>query len=265
MSKQKNTDLTDLDQEPNNVNTRPSPRRRGCLGTLFSTIFAPIMGPLRLALTLAIVAAAVILTLQVSDFLDDPFGSIGSMFGFGESDPEVIDSRTIVLGIREMAVLQTITSDVQIDKTVVDTGPSPDAEIRVTYVGHVTAGIDLSLITEEAVIQNDDGGLTITLPPAYLTGCYLGKADVVSRKCTDIPALQDCGKIVDRMLDEAHDRGIDELREMAYEENWLELAYEEAELRIYNLLISLGYDRVAFARSDQTLPADSSCFPANDS
>lgn len=258
MSKRKNGSLVTQDGEKMIVEVQSTPRRRGgCLGA----IFAPILGPLRLAFTLVIVVLAVLLTLQVADFLDDPFGSIGEFFGFGESDPEVINTTTIVLGIREMAVLQTITSDVQIDKTVVDTGPSPDAEIRVSYIGHVTAGIDLSLIKDEDVFQNEEGILTIILPPAYLTGCYLGKADVVSRKCTDIPALQDCGKIIDRMLDEAHDRGIDELRDLAYEENWLELAYEEAEIRVQNLLNSLGHDRVVFQRSDTILEADASCYP----
>ncbi len=241
--------------------TAASRRQGGCLGKLFGTLFAPLLGPFRLAMTIAIVAAAVILTLTFSDFLRDPLDGFLGIFGFGDSDPKEVDSRTIVLGIREMAVLQTVTGDIQVDKTIVDRGASPDAEIRVQYIGHVTAGIDLSLITEENIVQNEDGSLVITLPPAQIMGCYLGKPDVVNRKCTEIIAVQDCGKIVDRMLDEAHDRGIEELYETAYELELLEQAYQEAERRVYDLLKGLGYEKVTFQRSALVLPDDASCFP----
>jgi hypothetical protein len=237
------------------------PRRGGCLGSLFGTLLAPIMGPIRLALTLALVAAAVILTLTFSDFLRDPLDGILGIFGFGDSNPEVVDSTTIVLGIREMAMLQTVTGDIQIDKTVVDKGASPDAEIRVQYIGHVTAGIDLSQITDENIIQYEDGSLTITLPPAQITGCYLGKPDVVSRKCTDIPLAQDCGKIIDGMLETAYDRGIEELHETANEIELLAQANQEAERRVYDLLRGLGYENVTFQRSALVLPDDASCYP----
>jgi hypothetical protein len=206
----------------------------------------------------------VILTLTFADFLRDPLDGFLGIFGFGDSDPEVVDSTTIVLGIREMALLQTVTGDIQVDKTVVDKGASPDAEIRVQYIGHVTAGIDLSLVTEDNILKNEGGSLTIVLPPAQITGCYLGKPDVVNRQCTDIPALQDCGKIVDGMLDVAYDRGVEELYETAYELDLLEQAYSEAERRVYDLLKGFGYEHVTFQRSEMVLPDDPTCFPDGD-
>ena len=238
-----------------------TPRRQGCLGSLMGMVLAPAMGPIRVALMIAFVLAVVILTLALSDFLRDPLDGILGIFGFGDSDPEVVDSVTIVLGIQEMAILETIEGKIQVDKTVIDKGASPDAEIRVQYLSEVRAGIDLSLVTEENVVQNEDGSLMITLPPAHITLCDLGKPDVISRKCTDIPALQDCGKIVDEMLEEAYDRGIEELHETAYELDLLSQAYEEAERRVYDLLKGLGYANVTFQRSDLLLPDDESCFP----
>lgn len=236
-------------------------RRRRTGGGCLLGMFAPLFGPARLILLVAVVVLTAMLTLQFSDFLRDPFDSVLSVFGFEtDSEPEVVDNRTIVLGIREMAVLQTATGDIQVDKTVVDTGAAPDAELRVSYVGVVTAGIDLSLVAEEDIIANADGSVTVILPPAQLTGCYLGKPDVVSRSCTDIPGLQDCGKIVNGMQDEAYDRSIDELRETALEMNLLQLAYEEAEARLAILLDSLGYERVRFERSPEPLPASETCF-----
>ncbi|MBN1564186.1 MAG: DUF4230 domain-containing protein [Anaerolineae bacterium] len=234
--------------------------RRGCLGSLFGTLLAPLFGPFRMAMTLAIVAAAVILTLTFSDFLRDPLDGFLGIFGFGDSDPVEVDSTTIVLGIQEMAVLETIEGTIQIEKTVVDKGASPDAEIRVRYISEIRAGIDLSLITEDDIVVNEDGSLIILLPPAQITLCDLGKPDVVDRTCTDIPLVQDCGKIVDGMLDTAYDRGIEELRETAYELDLLSQANDEAERRIYDLIKGLGYENITFKRSELILPDDPSCY-----
>ncbi len=226
---------------------------RGCL--------MPGLLPVLLVLMVAVACAAMLLTLQLSDLLRNPLDSALELLGFEDSKPEVADSRTIVLGIQKMAVLQTATGDIQVIKTVVDTGPAPDAELKVSYVGHVTAGIDLSLVTEQNIVTQPDGSLAVTLPPAQLTGCYLGKAEILNRSCTDIPLVQDCGGIVQRLQDEAYDRGIDELRETALEMDLLSLAYREAESRIFNLLKSLGYDNVTFQRSAEPLEPNATCFP----
>ncbi len=101
--------------------------------------------------------------LSVTNPLDEFLG----VFGFDrDAEPEVVDSRTIVLSIQEMAVLETVKSGILITKTVVDSSAAPDAEMQISYVGTVKAGVDLSLVGEEDVIVNADDSLTITLPPA---------------------------------------------------------------------------------------------------
>lgn len=208
-----------------------------------------------------VICMALVMTFEFASFLRDPLDNFLAVFGFdADSEPEVVDSTTIVLGIQEMALLQTASGDLLISKTVVDTGAAPDAEITVSYIGHVTAGVDLALVTTDNILTDESGTLTIILPPAQLTGCYLGKPDIVQRNCTDIPLVQDCGKIVESLQDEAYDRALEELRETAYELNLLELAYQEAESRIFDLLKNLGHTDVTFQLSDDILPPSDTCF-----
>lgn len=234
-----------------------SARLQGCWGNC-----AFFGGLSFLVLTIVFSCLLVVMVVGVVDFMRAPLDNFLSVFGFdADAEPEVVDSRTIVLGIREMALLQTAIGDIQISKTVIDSGAAPDAELRVNYIGQVTAGIDLAQITEESVVTNPDGSITVTLPPAQLTGCYLGKPDVVHRSCTDIPLMQDCGKIVEGMEEEAYDRALVELRETAYEMNLLDLAYQQAEGRIYDLMAALGYERVSFERGAGELAPDQTCLP----
>lgn len=232
-------------------------QQRGCWGTcaLFS-------GASLLVLVLVFAFLLVVTIVNVSGFLRDPVDNFLAVFGFeSNTTPQEVDSQTVVLGIREMALLQTASGDIQITKTVVDTGPAPDAELAVSYVGYVTAGIDLAEVGEEDLVVAGDGSLTVTLPPAHLTGCFLGKPTVLARSCTDIPFVQDCGRVIQGLHDKAYDRALEELRETAYEMNLVELAYTEAETRIYDLLSQLGYDTLRFERSPEEMPAAATCFP----
>jgi hypothetical protein len=233
----------------------PPPRRHGCLGTL-----ALLNSCSQWAVLLIFGGVILVVVLLAVRFVRDPIDNVLGLFGFERnSTPVVVDSRTIVLGIQKMAVLQTASGDIQITKTVVDTSAAPDAELRVSYIGHVTAGIDLSRVGEQDIVAGPDGRLTVTLPPAQLTGCYLGKPDIVSWSCTGIPLLQSCTKINERLQDEAYKRAIEELSQTASDLKLLDLANQEAESRIYNLLTSLGYPQVSFNRSTEILPPNDSC------
>ena len=256
---------TDADSEPlyeeeNDVRKRrgDSGSRRGCFGSVLY-----VVGIVRLAITVLILVIVILVAYQLVGFVRDPLDNVLEFVGFDRnSTPVVVDSRTIVLGIQDMAVLQTTSGDLEITKTVVDTGPSPDAEIVVSYIGHVTAGIDLSQITEDDIVAQDDGSLAVRLPPAQLTGCYLGKPAVMSRTCTDIPFVQDCASIVARMQDTAYDRALEELRQTAEELNLVDRADREAQARIYGLLKNLGYSKVEFQQPDGESPTPSpSCYP----
>ncbi len=256
--------------EAKEKHTAPKDKPKQGRGCLLGALTAPqrwarlgLVGGMALALVLLLtVCATVIVTVQAMDFLRDPLGGFLGVFGFDpNATPQEVDSRTIVLGIQQMAILQTTSGDIEITKTVVDTGAAPDAELTVSYVGHVTAGIDLSQVTEENVLVNPDGSVTVTLPPAYLTGCYLGKAQILNQSCTDIPFVQDCNKIVAELRSVAYDRALEELRATAEELQLAENAYQEAEAQLYDLLGSFGFTRITFQRSEGTASPDASCYP----
>jgi hypothetical protein len=245
----------DPQERPRRRSRRGTRQGLGCLGTLRLVALLPV-----LVIALVVGCMMLVMLFEFASFMRDPLDNFLGVFGFDpDAKPEEVDSITIVLGIREMSILETIRSDILITKTVVDSGAAPDAELRVTYLGWVKAGIDLSLVTEDSIVARSDGSLTITLPPAQLTWCDLGKPDN-DVDCTDIPFVQDCNAIVDRLQDEAYDRAIEELRETAYELDLLTLANDEAESRVYALLESLGYTRVTFQRSTEELPASETCF-----
>ncbi len=256
-------------EEPKEKHPAPLKNTQQGRGCALSMLTAPqrwarlgLVGGMALALVLLLtVCATVIVTVQAMDFLRDPLGGFLGVFGFeANATPQEVDSRTIVLGIQQMALLQTASGNIEITKTVVDTGAAPDAELMVSYVGHVTAGIDLSQVREEDVAVNPDGSVTVTLPPAYLTGCYLGKAQILSQSCTDIPLVQDCNKIVAELRSVAYDRALEELRATAEELQLTELAYQQAEAQLYELLGNFGFTTITFQRSEATVPPDGSCF-----
>lgn len=240
----------------------PPPPRRGCLEN------CALFGGLSLLLLTAVFAClALVLTIEVADFLRDPVDNFLGIFGLNDdSPPRVIESETIVLGIQEMAVLQTVSGDIEVRERVLDEGPGVfldvlDAEMWVSYVGRVTIGIDLALITEDDITTNEDGSLSVKLPPTQVTGCYLGKPQIISKDC---PVGRDCGDIVEESYDEAWDQAIPKLLDKAYELDLLGLAYDTAEAQIYYLLHKLGYEvEIQFVRSDEQLPPHASCTPGS--
>ncbi len=256
--------------EAKEKHTAPKEEGKQGRGCLLSALTAPqrwarlgMVGGMAAALVLLLtVCATMIVTVQAMDFLRDPLGGFLGVFGFEtNATPQEVDSRTVVLGIQQMALLQTASGDIEITKTVVDTGAAPDAELMVSYVGHVTAGIDLSQVTEENVQVNPDGSVTVTLPPAYLTGCYLGKAQILNQSCTDIPFVQDCNEIIAQLRSTAYDRALEELRTTAEELQLTNKAYQEAEAQLYDLLGNFGFTAIIFQRNDAAVPPDASCYP----
>lgn len=169
------------------------------------------------------------------------------------------DALVIQLEIQELAEVELYEAAIDLTITVIDTGAAPDAELTLTALGTVTAGIDLSQFSQDDITVQPDRSLLITLPATQLTGCYLDQPEY-DISCTDIPFVQDCSAIVDRMQDEAYNRAIDELRETAYDLEVLSSADQEAEDVVLSLLESLGYTRVTFQHSAGELPADSTCF-----
>lgn len=237
---------------------RPSaPPPRGCWSTC--AFFA---GASLLVLTVVLACMALVLTLGMADFLGDPANNFLAVFGFDkDAEPEVVDSRTVVLDIQQLALLETVRSGIVITKTVVDSGAAPDAEMNVSYVGTVKAGIDLAQMGEDDIVAGADGVLTVALPPAQITHCDLGKPEVHSWSCRGWAGLQDCGGRFRRMQDEAYNRAMSDLLETAATLNLLDLATRNAQATLYDLLLKLGFEQVVFQTSTAVLPPDSSCLP----
>jgi hypothetical protein len=240
--------------------TRPGRSRRrsgrGCLGSLLLTAISPF----RLVILVGLGIVVAILVLSFANFMSDPLDNFLGTFGFDkDAEPEVADSRTIVLNIQEMAVLETVRSGILITKTVVDSSAAPDAELQISYVGTVKAGVDLSLIGEEDVIVNEDNSLTVVLPPPQITHCDLGKPEIHRWDCRGWAGLQDCSARRDRVQSVAYDRAMEELLETGYELDLLALCSQNAQATLQQLLKSLGYERVQFQQGAEVLPPDESC------
>jgi hypothetical protein len=158
-----------------------------------------------------------------------------------------------------MAMLETVKSGIMITKTVIDSSAAPDAELQVSYIGTVRAGIDFALIGDEDVIVNADGSVTIILPPTQITHCDLGKPEIHRWDCRGFAGLQDCDARRERTEGVAYDRAMEELLETAYELDLLTLATQNAQDTLNALLRQLGHERVLFQQSAEFVAPDESC------
>ena len=242
---------------PRRKRRSPGPPRRSCWST-----GALFVGASLLVLTVVLACMALVLTVGVADFLGDPADNFLAVFGFdNNAEPVIVDSRTVVLDIQKLALLETVRSGIVITKTVVDSGAAPDAEMSISFVGTVKAGIDLAQMGEDDIVVGADGVLTVALPPAQITHCDLGKPEVHSWECRGWAGLQDCGGRFRRMQSEAYNRAMNDLLETAATLNLLELATQNAQATLYDLLLKLSFEQVVFQTSAEALPPDSSCLP----
>lgn len=215
-----------------------------------------------LVLTLVIACMALILTLQLADFLGDPVDNFLAVFGFEENaTPVVTNSRTIVLSVQELALLETVQSGLVITKTVVDSGAAPDAELQISYTGTVKAGIDLATIGEDDITVSPEGAVTLILPPPHITYCDLGKPEVHRWTCRGWAGLQDCSSRYERLQSEAYNRAMGDLLEAAATMDLLGMATRHAESALYDLLRKLGFEQISFVVEGEPLPVDPSCQP----
>ncbi len=229
--------------------------RRGCWATC--AFFA---GASLLVMTLVIACMIAAVTLKLSDFASEPIDNFLAFFGFDNNTaPAVVDSRTVVLDIKDLALLETVQSGILLTKTVVDSSAVPDAELQISYVGTVKAGIDLAGITADHIVV-EGNAVTVTLPPPRITQCDLGKPEIHYWECRGWAGLQNCGSRYTRLQSEAYDRALDDLLETAQELGLLDLAMENAQRVLYDLLTGLGFGRVDFQTQLADIPPDESCF-----
>ena len=105
-------------------------------------------------------------------------------------------------------------------------------KLVMVAVGHINAGIDLSQLTQEDVITQEDGSLILRLPAPQLQDCFLdeGESYVVER---------DTGFFTNQTpaLDEASRRfAIKRFRDMAIENGIYDEAKFQAQTTIYEFL-----------------------------
>ncbi|HML22209.1 MAG TPA: DUF4230 domain-containing protein [Aggregatilinea sp.] len=221
-----------------------------------------------LVIVLVFGAIALAFTNEVTDFFDDPVDNLLEMVGIdrGNSTPEVVDARVVVLGIQELAVIETTRADILVDETVVQekTFVLRDARLRVQYSGRVTAGVDLSLIEDGDVIVEGPERVTINLPPAQITGCYLRDPEILENTCgTNVLGMANCSDTYETLQQTAYNRAMSDLLDTAQEQDVTGLAIASAESAISDLMKNLGITEITFNRSTDTLPPDDSCMPGS--
>jgi len=229
--------------------------QRGQWGCPASLLLMGVVGffPMTVLIGLIILIGAGVLWLSNLN----PVSSVLDLFQ--DTEPEVVDSRTIVLDIQEQAMLETIAGDILITKTVVDRSAVPDAQLDISYVGSVRAGIDLSRINANNVLVTPEKLVVIFLPPAKITHCALGKPEIHTWKCRGWVGVQDCSSRREQTESAAYDLAMQELLETAYELGLLTQATQKAEGTLVDLLKSLGYKHVTFQVSDEVTMPDESC------
>lgn len=226
--------------------------QRGCMSTCaFGGAVVAIIG--------AIVFG--IMALAFTDQLTDFGGDLRTFLGLQDATPEVVDTQIIVLGIRTMALLQTTSGDLLIEKEVVEDQPlRKDPFVKMRYIGRITAGIDLGAINEGDIVVESADNVRITLPPAHLTGCFLENAVQLDASCgTTFLGLTSCTDKINQLQQVAQRRAKEDLIDMATELTVVEQAYDAAEGAISALLADLGFESIQFTRSAADAPVDSSC------
>lgn len=219
-----------------------------------------------LALLVMVVVGAFVTLMfadSVTDFADNMIGDVRTFLGLEAVTPEVANTQIIVLGIRNMALLQTTSGDLLIEKEVVEDQPlRKDPFVKMRYIGRITAGIDLSAISTGDIVIGPERSVTVTLPPAQLTGCYLENAAQLDASCgTTFLGLTSCTDKLNELQQVAQRRARDDLIDMASELDVVEQAYAAAETAVRALLTDLGFESVRFERSDAEAPVDPSCQP----
>lgn len=228
--------------------------QRGCMSTCaLGAVVVAVVG----VIVFGIMALA--FTNQLTDFGDD----LRTFLGLQDATPEVADTQIIVLGIRTMALLQTTSGDLLIEKEVIEDQPlRKDPFVKMRYIGRVTAGIDLGAISEGDIVVESADSVRVTLPPAHLTGCFLENAVQLDASCgTTFLGLTSCTDKINQLQQVAQRRAKEDLIEMASELTIVEQAYDAAEGAVRGVLTDLGFESVQFARSATEAPVDSSCEP----
>jgi len=170
--------------------------------------------------------------------------------GIANTTPTIIpDPLTIIRQVRSLSRLETASYTIEKVITAESGQEGPLAFLfgdRLILVarGQVIAGVDLGRLGENDILVTGDGTAVVTLPPAEILVVTLDnqKSYVVDRDTGLIgmnPALET----------EARQVAEGEILNAALEDGILEMAQQNAEIYVRQLILALGFREVIFART----------------
>ncbi len=160
---------------------------------------------------------------------------------------EMADIGTLVTRVRDLNRLETATMRVASVSTVTQTYDLiPNAlagdELTLYSAGDVIAGVDLSLLKPDDVHREPDGTIVVRLPPPQLLVSRLdNRASHVIQRRTGVFRRADIG-----MEGRARQYAEQNIRNEAIRRGILQLAQQNAEGRVAELLHTLGAAKVRF-------------------
>jgi hypothetical protein len=163
---------------------------------------------------------------------------------------ETIDLGALVTQVRELNRLETASMHVMHVSTTTQTYDMvPDSltgdQLTLLAVGDVIAGVDMSLLNKTDAWRQPDGTVVIRLPPSQVlvTRVDNKESHVISRK-TGILRKADIN-----LESRARQRAEQEIRNEAVRKGILNLASQNAELKLAEFLHTTGVQRVKFVKS----------------
>ena len=168
---------------------------------------------------------------------------------------ETIDLGALVTRVRELNRLETAGMHVMHVSTTTQTYDMvPDAltgdELTFLAAGDVIAGVDMSLLNKNDVWRQPDGTVVIRLPPSQVlvTRVDNKESHVISRK-TGILRRADIN-----LESRARQRAEQEIRNEAVRKGILNLAAQNAEVKLAEFLHTTGVRQVKFVKSGTPAP-----------
>jgi len=160
---------------------------------------------------------------------------------------EMADIGTLVTRVRDLNRLETATMRVASVSTIkqsYDLIPNALAgdELTLYSAGDVIAGVDLSQLKKDDVHREPDGTIVVRLPPSQLLVSRLdNRASHVIQRRTGVFRRADIG-----MEGRARQYAEQNIRNEAIRRGILQLAQQNAEARVAELLHTLGAAKVRF-------------------
>ena len=152
---------------------------------------------------------------------------------------------TIIHEVRSLSRLETASYSVEKVITA-ESGQGPFAFLfgdRLILVAHgqVIAGVDLSKMGEDDIVVNEDGSVTVTLPPAEVLVVALDNAkSYIYDRDTGMVGMNPALEAAARQAAE------EEILNAALEDGILEMAQRNAEVYVLRLIMALGFREITF-------------------